>query len=78
MGPCLVLVLLVCGLTEMAVLTGPRGGRAGGHAGLEVHGFDPSTTSLAETRMKADVSFLAADAREGRAPGTKGIEASAD
>ncbi len=28
----------------------------------------------AETRLKADVSFLAADAREGRAPGTKGIE----
>jgi Peptidase family M28/PDZ domain/PA domain len=31
----------------------------------------------AETRLKADVSFLAADAREGRAPGTKGIEAAA-
>ncbi|MGA8348276.1 MAG: M28 family peptidase, partial [Isosphaeraceae bacterium] len=28
----------------------------------------------AETRLKADVSYLAADAREGRAPGTKGIE----
>ena len=32
----------------------------------------------AEERMKADVTFLAADAREGRAPGTKGIEASAE
>ncbi len=32
----------------------------------------------AETRMKADVSFLADDAREGRAPGTAGIEAAAD
>jgi hypothetical protein len=31
----------------------------------------------AEARMKADVGFLAADAREGREPGTKGIEASA-
>jgi hypothetical protein len=34
--------------------------------------------SAAEVRLKSDVSFLAADAREGRAPGTKGIEASAD
>jgi hypothetical protein len=31
-----------------------------------------------EARLKADVTFLAADAQEGRAPGTKGIEASAD
>jgi hypothetical protein len=41
----------------------------------------PSTTlsfSPAEARLKADVSFLAADAREGRAPGTKGIEAAAE
>ena len=33
----------------------------------------PALTA-AETRLKADVSFLAADAREGRAPGTNGIE----
>ena len=32
-------------------------------------GFTP-----AEARLKADVTFLAADAREGRAPGTGGIE----
>jgi len=31
----------------------------------------------AEARLKADVSFLAHDDQEGRAPGTKGIEASA-
>ncbi len=31
-----------------------------------------------EARLKRDVTFLAADAQEGRAPGTKGIEASAD
>ncbi len=31
-----------------------------------------------EARLKADVTFLADDAREGRAPGTKGIEAAAD
>ncbi len=31
-----------------------------------------------QARIKADVSFLAADAQEGRGPGTKGIEASAD
>jgi hypothetical protein len=38
----------------------------------------PAAPSPAESRLKADVGFLAADAREGRAPGTKGIEASAD
>ena len=34
--------------------------------------------SPAEARLKADVAFLADDAREGREPGTKGIEAAAD
>jgi hypothetical protein len=34
--------------------------------------------SSAAERMKNDVTFLAADEREGRAPGTKGIEAAAD
>ena len=34
--------------------------------------------SPAVGRMKADVTFLAADAQEGREPGTKGIEVSAD
>jgi hypothetical protein len=40
----------------------------------------PSGTGLtpAAARMKADVTFLAADEQEGREPGTKGIEASAD
>ena len=37
-GPYLVLVLLVCGLVEMAVVAGPLGRRPGGHAGLRVHG----------------------------------------
>jgi len=32
----------------------------------------------AEERLKSDVTYLAADAREGRAPGTPGIEAAAD
>jgi hypothetical protein len=32
----------------------------------------------AEERLKADVTFLAADAQDGRAPGTKGIEVAAD
>jgi Peptidase family M28/PDZ domain/PA domain len=36
-------------------------------------GFSP-----AAIRLKEDVSFLADDAREGRAPGTKGIEAAAE
>jgi hypothetical protein len=34
--------------------------------------------SPAAERMKRDVTFLAADEREGRAPGTKGIEAAGD
>ncbi len=34
--------------------------------------------SPAEVRLKSDVSYLADDAREGRAPGTAGIEAAAD
>ena len=40
----------------------------------------PAGTPLtaAEERLKEDVTFLAADARDGRAPGTKGIEAAAD
>jgi Peptidase family M28/PA domain/PDZ domain len=40
----------------------------------------PSGAKLtpAEGRMKSDVTFLAADAQDGRAPGTKGIEVSAD
>ena len=38
---------------------------------------EPSA-SRAETRLKTDVTFLADDAREGRAPGSAGIEAAAD
>jgi len=40
----------------------------------------PGVASLspAAERMKNDVTFLAADEREGRAPGTKGIEAAAE
>jgi len=34
--------------------------------------------SAPEARLKADVAYLADDAREGRAPGTAGIEAAAD
>ena len=41
-------------------------------------GSRPGALTPAEGRMKSDVTFLAADAQEGRAPGTKGIEASAD
>src|SRR4051794_2759961 len=33
--------------------------------------------SPAESRLRADVSFLADDARDGRAPGTQGIETAA-
>ncbi len=61
---------------------------AGGYAqamaeGPEDRGADVPTPvalspSPAEERLRSDVGFLAADAQEGRAPGTKGIEASAD
>ena len=34
--------------------------------------------SAAEMRLREDITYLAADAREGRAPGTNGIEAAAD
>jgi len=39
---------------------------------------DVTYVSPSMTRLKEDVGFLAADAQEGRAPGSKGIEASAD
>ncbi|AGA30862.1 M20/M25/M40 family metallo-hydrolase [Singulisphaera acidiphila] len=42
-----------------------------------VHAEDRSP-SPAEIRLKSDVSYLADDAREGRGPGTQGIEAAAD
>jgi hypothetical protein len=41
-------------------------------------GAASSAPSPAELRLKSDVTYLAADEREGRAPGTKGIEAAAD
>ena len=47
-------------------------------ASLPAFGEDsPPVLSPAASRLKADVSFFAADAQDGRAPGTKGIEASA-
>jgi hypothetical protein len=39
---------------------------------------DSPYVSPSQARLKADVTFLAADAQEGRAPGTQGIEACAD
>ena len=39
---------------------------------------DVTYVSPSQARLKEDVAFLAADAQEGRAPGTKGIEASAE
>ena len=39
---------------------------------------DENYVSPSQARLKADVGFLAADAQDGRAPGTQGIEASAD
>jgi hypothetical protein len=39
---------------------------------------DENYVSPSQARLKADVGFLAADAQDGRAPGTNGIEAAAD
>ena len=39
---------------------------------------DSTYVGPSQARMKVDVGFLAADAQDGRAPGTRGIEASAD
>ncbi|MDG3006550.1 M28 family peptidase [Paludisphaera mucosa] len=73
------------GLATIAALTfGPAvvGSRAQAPVGA---GSDAPTAAAASTfvapaeaRLKDDVSFLADDAQEGRAPGTKGIEASAE
>ena len=46
-------------------------------AATSLHAEEPYV-SPSQARIKADVTFLAADAQEGRAPGTKGIEASAE
>jgi Peptidase family M28/PDZ domain/PA domain len=40
-------------------------------------GSSTDAPTPAEARLRSDVTFLAADAQEGRAPGTKGIEAAA-
>ncbi len=46
-------------------------------AGRQASAIEP-VLSAAESRLKADVTYLADDLREGRAPGTNGIEAAAD
>ena len=53
--------------------------RAGSDDDLGAAGRAARPAPLAvEERLKADVTYLAADARDGRAPGTPGIEAAAD
>ena len=49
-----------------------------GTAGSVALGGDDSFVGPSQARLKADVTFLAADAQEGRGPGTRGIEVSAD
>ncbi|OJW19585.1 MAG: aminopeptidase [Planctomycetales bacterium 71-10] len=53
-------------------------GSTGAAARAQAPVGDAAPVAPAEARLKADVSFLADDAQEGRAPGTKGIEAAAD
>lgn len=58
-------------------LTGPAVARDGDRAVPATAVAAPAPTP-AEARLKKDVAYLADDAREGRAPGSKGIDASAD
>ncbi|MFI5455590.1 MAG: M20/M25/M40 family metallo-hydrolase [Isosphaerales bacterium] len=65
-----------------AALGGGRLSALGLAAGADDPGASGRVAShapmLAEERLKSDVTYLAADARVGRAPGTPGIEAAAD
>ena len=61
-----------------ALMTGPSLSVAALGLVAAVSWGDVTYVSPSQARMKSDVAFLAADAQEGRAPGTKGIEASAD
>ena len=70
-GPLRFIGVVVGGLAVAWWATAPA-------AGDDVPGATGVAVAPAEARMKSDVTFLAADEREGRAPGTKGIEASAD
>ncbi len=70
-------VVLVCLMLTGVLLAGPgRTSDADDTPNPERPVGTPLTA--AEERLKGDVSYLAADARDGRAPGTKGIEAAAD
>src|SRR5262245_54651365 len=68
----LLLGLAVCGLSAALPAQSPTFGDD-----VPSGASSEAVLTPAEGRMKADVGFLAADAREGREPGTKGIEASA-
>ncbi len=67
LGSALVVVLLVTMPVNRGAIADDRGSET--PAAVAAPALTP-----AEARLKGDVSFLAADAREGRAPGTKGIE----
>ncbi len=70
----------VRGLRAFAVAAGLCAGSALALAAGIARGDKPAATGLnaAAERIKNDVYFLAADAQEGRAPGTEGIERAAD
>ncbi len=65
-GSALVVTLVVTMAVNRGAIADDRGSETPGTVAV------PALTP-AEARLKGDVSFLAADAREGRAPGTKGI-----
>lgn len=59
------------------VMAGHEAPAATSETGAKVKPLTTATVRPAEARLRADVSFLADDAQEGRGPGTKGIETSA-
>jgi hypothetical protein len=68
--------LLGLAVCRAAPADGPRDGKKDEAATPER--TSSATLSPIAERLKDDVTYLAADAREGRAPGTKGIEQAAD
>jgi hypothetical protein len=70
------LLLLGAGLGGGALADEAGGAKKEGSA--DAKRTEVTALSPVESRLRSDVTFLAADEREGRAPGTRGIEAAAD
>jgi hypothetical protein len=75
---CLLVVSWVVIVPTASVADDAPAVAASGEATSSSSNNSASAFSPAESRLRADVGFLADDAQEGRAPGTRGIEAAAD